>query len=471
MPEAALNAGPTSRRSWTLALFVGLAALLWFGGGVSTEPHFVDESAFFSQAFYADLWLSGRRDDPAWLEYPALDLPPLPKYLIGIALRIGGDRRPGRDAARRWYADTSARFETAETLARARWPSAVCGALGCVAIFGLGMLARDRRVGVVAAVLLAVNPLYRLHARRAMADVPAEALILAATAVGLWAWRATLAGRGGLAIRLAAVGGAGVLGGLAVLAKLNGGLGLMVLVAWGLLAVALPGVATRRKAEALAAPALAGFVAFGTFVALDPMLTARPARPSPTMLPGLADQGLWQRVGAVIAHRVVVSRTGQVQFPHDSLRTPAEKIAAVAVQGFGRFGPFGPAHSDSTRRYDWSQDWGGLIWGPWVGVGLIWGLAAGRRQHRAGGPPTAWAVTVQTLVALATVTAFIPLAWDRYYLSIQPGAALLAAGAAVAAGDGVARIRGERGRQGRDRQVGLPLPPGEGRGEGRVVSA
>jgi hypothetical protein len=440
MAEVASNAGPTSRRSWALALFVGLTALAWFGWGPTTEPHFVDESAFFSQAFYAELWLSGRRDDPAWLEYPALDLPPLPKYLIGVALLSGGEPLPGRGAARLWYANTSARFETAETLTRARRPSVILGALGCVAIFVLGTLARDRRVGLAAAVLLAVNPLYRLHARRAMADVPAEALVLATAAVGLWAWQATLAGRRSVLFRLAAVVGAGVLGGLAVLAKLNGGLGLMILASWGLLAMSLPGVAVRRRVEALAAPAVAGAVAFGTFVGLNPMLTAHPARPSATMLVHLADQGIWQRVGEVIGHRVLVSREGQAQFPHNALVTPVEKVDTVAVQGFGRFGPFGPPHSDSTRRIDWPQDWGGLIWGPWVGVGLIWGLAAGWRQHRSDEPPTAWAVAVHALVALATVTAFIPLAWDRYYLPIQPGAALLAAGATVAAWDRLAGL-------------------------------
>lgn len=446
MPEVGPEKRKASRRIWFLAFLVGAASAFWFAADLSSEPHFVDESAFFSQAFYADLWLAGRWDDPAWLEYPAVDLPPLPKYLIGVALRVGGDRRPGRDAARRWYADTSARFETASTLVQARRPSVLLGALGCVALFGLGTLARDERVGLTAAVLLAINPIYRLHARRAMADVPAEALILATAAVGLWAWRATLEGRSRLPIRLAAVVGAGLLGGLAVLAKLNGGLALMVLVSWGVLAAALPGVPVRRKHEALAVPLLAGLVAFGTFTLGNPTLTARPARPSPAMLPDLAGQEVRRRVGEILAHRVTVSREGQDRFPHNALKTPLEKIKAVAVQAFGRFGPFGPSRSDSTRRYDWPQDWGGLIWGPWVGIGVAWGVVAGRRQFRAGETPTAWAVTLQALVALATVTAFIPLAWDRYFLSIQPGATLLASGAAVAACDGIVRFGATRGR-------------------------
>ena len=70
-----------------------------------------------------------------------------------------------------WYQDPNLRFETPEMLLVARWPSVILGALGCVAIFGLGALGRDRRTGAVAALLLMVNPLYRLHARRAMADI------------------------------------------------------------------------------------------------------------------------------------------------------------------------------------------------------------------------------------------------------------------------------------------------------------
>ena len=439
MTEVDAEQREASRMTGVLSLVVGLAATIWFAWGLASEPRFVDESAGFSQAFYADLYLSGRWDDPAWLEYPAVDHPPMQRYLIGMALRVVGARRPDRAAVWRWYADTSSRFETAATLVVARWPSVLLGALGCVAIFGLGTLARDRRVGLVAAALLALNPLYALHARRAMADVPAEALILATVAVGLWSWRAALAGRSCLRNRLAAMACAGGLGGLAVLAKLNGALGLMVLGAWGLLAAALPGVPARRKVETLLGPLLAGAVALSTFILLNPLLTAQPARPSPAMLPHLADLDLWHRVGAVIDHRVEVSRTGKAKFAHDALWTPMDQIKAVAVQGFGRFGPFGPRWSDSTRRFDWKQDWGGLVWGPWVGVGLVWGLAAGRGQTRDGRPPTAWAVSLYALVALASVTAFIPLAWDRYFLSIQPGAALLAAGGAVAAWEEMVR--------------------------------
>jgi hypothetical protein len=59
----------------------------------------------------------------------------------------------------------------------------------------------------------------------------------------------------------------------------------------------------------------------------------------------------------------------------------------------------------------------------------------GRRQLDAGEPPTTWAVLIAVITTLAVVTAYLPMAWDRYQLPIQAGSALLAAGVAVAAAD------------------------------------
>src|SRR5436305_47581 len=106
MPERRADADSTprpGRRSWACGGLVGLLALGVFGYDLPAEPHFADESAFLSQSYYADLWLDGHRDDPAWFDYPAIDLPPLPKYAIGGALRAEGYPRLGPEAARRWY--------------------------------------------------------------------------------------------------------------------------------------------------------------------------------------------------------------------------------------------------------------------------------------------------------------------------------------------------------------------------------
>ena len=111
-------------------------------------------------------------------------------------------------------------------------------------------------------------------------------------------------------------------------------------------------------------------------------------------------------------------------FPNDALKTVPDKLKAVAVQGFGRFGPFGPrGWTDSTIRFDWKQDRGALVWLPWVAIGFVLALLRGRNQFRTGQPPASWAIVVEAGLALLIVTAFIPLAWDRYFLSIQPGSA------------------------------------------------
>ena len=418
---------------------MSVLALTVFGRDLPLEPHFADESAYISQSFYADLWLDGHWDDPTWLSYAGYDLPPLPKYTIGLALRASGHRRPGPLAMRAWYQNTSRQFVSPEALVAARRPSVLFGAVGCLAIYTLGNVAFGRRVGLLAALLLIANPLYAMHARRAMSDVYAESLILSTTAVGLWAWKRLLTGRGTFAPALGLALGSGVLGGLATLAKLNGSLGGIILGAWAALALLLASFPKRGRAVIVAATLGAGIVSFATFVAFNPFLFARPKGPLDPGSEFVARMSFKERVKVVSDHRVNVSAGARSIFPKDALTTPREKIEAMIVQGFGRFGPFGPrGRTDSTVRFEWKQDWGALLWLPWVAWGFLAAIRRGMIQLRLHEPPTGWAIAVQAAVSALIVTAFIPLAWDRYFLSIQPGSAILASVAVVAGFD---RIR------------------------------
>ena len=82
--------------STLLALLIAIGSAAYFAHRLDDEPIFVDEAAFISQAYFGDLLLSGRVDVPLWLEYQAYDLPPLPKYLINLSLRVHGQARPHR---------------------------------------------------------------------------------------------------------------------------------------------------------------------------------------------------------------------------------------------------------------------------------------------------------------------------------------------------------------------------------------
>ncbi len=186
---------------------------------------------------------------------------------------------------------------------------------------------------------------------------------------------------------------------------------------------------------------MTGGVALATFVTLNPFLYSHPKRPIkiPLLAPVDPDESPYLRLHEVIAHRVGVSNNSQGKFPHNALNTPREKLQALAVQGFGRFGPFGPRSSDSTIRFDWRQDFGAILWGPWVAAGLVWTMISGRWQQRRGELPTRWLLGLQFVVAMATVGSFLPMAWDRYFLPIQSASVLLASGVALAAFDLVFR--------------------------------
>src|SRR2546423_1051472 len=54
-----------ARASVAGAIAVGLVASVVFASGMSSEPSFVDEWAYLSQTYYADLWLAGNADHPA----------------------------------------------------------------------------------------------------------------------------------------------------------------------------------------------------------------------------------------------------------------------------------------------------------------------------------------------------------------------------------------------------------------------
>jgi 4-amino-4-deoxy-L-arabinose transferase-like glycosyltransferase len=415
-------------RLW-IAAAIACAGLAVFASGWFA-PFFEDEYAYISQCYYADLFFAGRFNDRAWLDLPAIDLPPLPKYLIGLSFRLARIPMPNARAARAWY-DHYGHYGTPRALRVARLPILFVGAFGCVAIFACGILIKDTRVGTVAALGLMLNPLYRLHAHRAMSDVPSEAFTLAALAFFLWWWQRVWSGRPGAAT-LWLPCFAGVCAGLSLLSKFSGFLGLLIIAAWTGATLIAPSVALGRKLIVGAGSLATAIVTLAVFVGMNPFMTARPAKPLPPQMQSIASQSIPQRLNLQMKHRFQVSEDQQRNFPHNAVYTFLDKTEVFAVQGFGRFGPLGPSNADSTVRFDRRQDLGAIVWAPLVFFGLITALRLGVRQYRAGEPPTALALAIWAIVAWTVVTVYLPMAWDRYFLPIQSANALLAAIAIMA---------------------------------------
>ena len=119
-----------------------------------------------------------------------------------------------------WYRDINRCFDPPGAMAVGAVPRSPSAAIGCLALYGLGTLAAGRSVGLLAAVLLMVNPLFRIHARRAMSDVPSESFVLARLLLALLSWKNLWNGRS-LAVAWVEALLAGLSTGLARLAKLE----------------------------------------------------------------------------------------------------------------------------------------------------------------------------------------------------------------------------------------------------------
>ncbi len=435
-PSSSANSPPAPSSVIRQAGLVGLIAAVFFALGL-TDPPFIDEYAYITQSYQPDLLLAGKWNDPSWLEALGHDLVPLPKYSINLAFRAGGIPRPHRRDAVAWYGNTHYRWGGSLELLTARLPSIAMGALGCVAIFALGTMIKDGATGWIAAALLAVNPLYRLHAHRAMSEAYCEALLLVALALALRAW--TLARpRTSQFAPVVLLLAAGCAAGLSILAKLSGVLALLVMSVWCFLGLLLRKVSPVRRLVMLGGTGLAFLAAATIFVALDPFMTARPTVWLPPDLQAISNLPVAGRFRLLIKHRAEVSRDQQEMMEHNALHTLSDRAWVLAVQGFGRFGPLGPAKSNSEIRYDFAQDWGFTLWFPLVGIGLVKSVRLGREQDQAGLFPAGWALTIWAAQAVSVVVLYLPMAWDRYLLPIQSPAALVAA---LALADGLAALR------------------------------
>ena len=117
---------PQTLRSWFWkAAAIACAALAVFASGLFAD-YFEDEYAYISQSYYADLFFAGRFNDLAWLDFPAYDLPPLPKYLIGLSFRLAQLPMPKPGAAWAWY-DHYGHFGTSLTLCGRSPAHPLCG--------------------------------------------------------------------------------------------------------------------------------------------------------------------------------------------------------------------------------------------------------------------------------------------------------------------------------------------------------
>jgi hypothetical protein len=257
---------------------------------------------------------------------------------------------------------------------------------------------------------------------------------------GLWAWRRTWSrGWGGAAFLASWLGG--VCSGLALSCKFNGFVGLAIIVGWLGLTWIAPGLPWIRKLAMTAVTMVTISTAVTVLVGMNPYLTAHPrltAYQSGLISPegrALLAENPWQRFQSQVKLRRETSDYQRTKYPKDALFRIPERAKVLFVQGLGRFGPLGPAESDSTVRFEIRQDWGLILWAPLLVLGIVQSVRLGRGQLEARQAPTGAALLIWVVLPWIVLAVYLPMAWDRYLLPIQSGHALLGGMGAVAIWD------------------------------------
>lgn len=471
------------------ALLVVVLTSAYFAANLDAEPFYLDESAYIRHSYYYRLFTTGAWNHPDWLHFAARDSPPFFKYLIGLGLAIGGHEVPRSiGPAQDWY-DYGFDPRTdpwADALTAARVPLLLAAVLGGVMLFWLGWAWFDLGTGLFAAGLLALSPAYATHARRAMGDDLAQALV-ATGLVGftLFASQLEVAGRS-VGRRCAGVGLIGLGCGLAAASKLTGITGVTVVSAAMLLffLLTLAPLATKhvvpgRRRWQLLAGGGAGVLLGGTlFIAMNPYFYAQPnlatASPAPrrvvhmgnntvvepmVMVAGtpwtvealvtarkLAAAGIFGRLRAMIDYRRFAQGDLMNAYPDQALPTVASRGQALLFQALGRWsaaGRLGPRLGPLAAAF-------------LVLAGSINAAHRGWKRWRGGGWPLAWILLLWAGIEGGFLLTSLTLDWERYYLGLLVLTSLLmAAGITGTLNGGAAVMAGWRG------QVAKPTPPGD----------
>lgn len=391
--------------------------------GVASVPFHPDESTqlFMSGEFRSMLrspgklaWQAGVDDRRAG--YRLLDAP-LSRYLFGLGLALARqDTLPvDWDWSRTWDANRAAgalpgqaSLETARLAATSLIPLSVLFVLLTARSLG------GRTAGILAGVLLGVNALVLLHARRAMA----ESALLLGVSLSLWGFL-----QGDRHPWLAGLGAA-----LAFNAKQSA----LAIAPVGLLAVVwlLPGPG-RPGRKRLVNAVLYCTVFLAAFFLLNPYLWKNPLA---------ALQASWEARQELLARQVGESLPDQVQLGQQSLLTRSGWLAAQLFLLPPEFFEVGNYRADTgAQQQEYLSTFGhqlgrGLVFGGVLLilalVGILYGFTRLKQADRAY-QRSFLLVFLAMLFQLAGLLIWVPLPWQRYVIPLVPYACIWPAIAVV----------------------------------------
>jgi 4-amino-4-deoxy-L-arabinose transferase-like glycosyltransferase len=436
---------PHSRVRWplvaALTVVLAVAFLVIYLFDLAAVPFHPDESGYlYMSRDFSILFLDRNPLALAWSPTQPLTLEtqkrlldaPLTRYMVGLGWWLRGYTTADLNADWAWGAPWEANLAAIPPpalLLAARTPIAVLGALSAVLLFWIGVDIGGIALGLPAALLLALDPLLLLHARRAMA----ESLLTFFSLLAIWGVlrlvRACDAPSANGLKLLAGSVGVGVLLGLAMSAKQTE----LALLPVALLITALALMqrhellGRRLKTATLTAFAVVAASAL-TFWLLNPVLLTDPWAVARQMIAARAE---------LAAAQIAVNGAAD---PGLVLADPPVRVAAAAVQLYWQMPSFWdvPVYLDQlqppAQRY-LAVAWhtflreapAGILIIAFSVLGVAASVARLARQGLGAATRAEQLLWLWTLLTLALLAVSIPLNWQRYFMPLLPASRLFAA--------------------------------------------
>ena len=406
-----------------ILLFLAIIIFLPFFHDLESRSFHGDENNWIITSKYFKLFFVDRDfHNEQWNEWFTCDQPSVGRYIIGLSLYINGgadrfdeiQRIPFWNFSKDYIWNKAAgAIPQDDILYAARLPMAILGGLTCLLIFFAGKLIFNRYVGIVAAILLAYNPLMLKCSQRAMTDAPLIFFMTAVMVMIIFFHRSFVNRKYAAGLCYALVIGLNVA--LATGTKLNGAIAGIVFGIFCLLLLTTRIIDITNNFEGkhsyiqiitapeirfiLSSLILTGFVSLVIFVSLNPYLYKHPLKRSLKM----------------VEHRMKVVQGQQIDSP--AIKTISEKIYFVMgrtlyYKAFTTLKHFAKLPLDLVMFV--------------LGLTIL-AYTETRHLIEKKSPSPKAIIIVWTVITYLGIIAWIPLDWDRYYLPPIPCMAMITA--------------------------------------------
>jgi len=335
--------------------------------------------------------------------------PPLIKYLFGfIAYSISGKDGFERLMAKPWWNDSKdadadmdkIKRPPKEVLYFSRLAIALFGIFTCLLIYLIGKTVFGVLTGTASALILAYNPLMLTSGRRAMSDMPSVFFMAASIVVIIIFYRHLMAHRFVKVLIYSLLIGFCIA--FAAGTKLSGGLSMIIFalfcVAAGIIESIQNGFSQRFKII-LTSLLISAAVSFSLFVAINPALYNNPIR----------------RVAGIIEANAQMSSYQQQFFSSNALISFKDKFISVFRKVL-----LPPNYVTLGNIFKIPLDLMFFVFGFLM---LIYNEITGYRKNRV--LSDRFIIITWVVVVFCGIIYWIPLDWDRYYLSLIPCIAII----------------------------------------------